>query len=52
MSDLDHYLFYDHGWNARVDGRPFVADAAQSWRDGWKDCDEDIAAGNAPVKQD
>lgn len=31
--------FYDHGWNARVAGEPFDANATLDWRDGWTDCD-------------
>jgi|HubBroStandDraft_4_1064222.scaffolds.fasta_scaffold00019_34 hypothetical protein len=30
---------YDDGWNAFVDGKPFVA-VGVSWRDGWKDACE------------
>lgn len=34
------YMYYDHGWNARVHGEPYVEDATIDWRDGWCDCDE------------
>lgn len=31
--------FYDEGWNARVQGKPYVL-GEQAWRDGWLDCDK------------
>lgn len=34
----DKREFYDHGWNARVDGKPFDAKSTRDWKDGWKDC--------------
>lgn len=33
---------YDEGWNAFVDGQPFVG-ASVSWRTGWKDASESNA---------
>ncbi len=32
--------YYDHGWNAYVDGEPFDSTASRDWRDGWKDAQE------------
>lgn len=37
---MDEYKFYDFGWNAFVNGKPFVSHATLDWRDGWKDAEE------------
>lgn len=42
--------FYDYGWNDRMFGKPFLSSkegASRNWRDGWKDCDEAIKAGES-----
>lgn len=33
-------MFYDEGWIARCDNKPFNHKASIHWKDGWKDCDE------------
>jgi hypothetical protein len=38
----DGFNHYDEGWNAYVDGKPFVG-VGRSWQDGWKDACESKA---------
>lgn len=32
--------FYDEGWAARCQDKPYNQKATIDWKDGWKDCDE------------
>lgn len=40
MSLLEQFRYYDIGWNARIDNKPFNPKAYQDWKDGWKDYNE------------
>jgi len=31
-------VYYDDGWNAFLDGKPFNYEATLDWKDGWLDC--------------
>lgn len=42
--------FYDQGWNDRVDLVPYDLRKPRDYRDGWKDCNDEIAEGNEPEK--
>lgn len=45
----DTGAFYDYGWNARMEGKPYIPHNSRDWRDGWKDCDEALASGEVQL---
>lgn len=51
---MNNYIYYDHGWNARMRGEPFIGAhrATRDWRDGWRDADEAIASGEKIEEMD
>jgi hypothetical protein len=47
---MNENKFYDQGWNARVDRVRYDVTKPREWRDGWRDCHDDIDEGNPPQK--
>lgn len=44
----DEFKFYDHGWNAFVNGEPFNVLASRDWHDGWDDAADAGATDEFP----